>query len=99
MLLADIEHREAPLFHPSRHEPIGISGDQQPNVIGDLDRFLALELDEVKIARDEILNLAFGGMVAGPKAFVCVQQQGRDEMRIEARGDIARVGDGDVLFA
>jgi hypothetical protein len=65
--LPDIEHGEAPLLHPGRDQPIGIAADQKADKVADTYRLLALELDEMEIAGDEILNLAFGSMVAGPK--------------------------------
>jgi hypothetical protein len=39
-----------------------------------------------ELAGDEILELAFGLLVAGPKAFVRVQHQQRDHVRVEAAG-------------
>jgi hypothetical protein len=52
-----------------------------------------------EIAGHQMLDLALGGMVAGPKPFVGMEQQGRNEMRVEPPGDIAPVGNGDVMLA
>jgi len=99
MVFADVEHGEAAFFHASRDQPIRVATDQEANVIADLDRLLALEFDKMPFAGDKILDLAFGCVIAGPKPFIGVQQQRRDEMRVEPAGDIAWLRGGDIVFA
>jgi len=52
----------------------------------------------MEIAGDKVLDLALGSMIAGPEPFVGVQQQCRDEICVEPPGDIARIGDSDVVL-
>ena len=48
----------------------GRAGVAFPIVIADLNRFSTLELDEMEISGDEIFDLAFGRMVAGPETLI-----------------------------
>ena len=70
MGFADVQDGEPALLESGRHLPILITGHQQPRVVGDPKRFFAFELDRMFVAGDQVFQLAFGLLVAGPKAFV-----------------------------
>ena len=91
MGVAHVQHGEPALLEPGRHLPVRITGHQQPHVVVDPERLPALELDRMALAGDQVLQLAFGLLVASPETLVGVQHQQRDHVAVEPSGDVTRV--------
>jgi hypothetical protein len=64
---SSLQHRKAPFFKTGGYEPIGITGDEQSDEISNPNWLLSLVFDEAEIAGNQILNLAFCSVIAGPE--------------------------------
>src|SRR6266487_1196643 len=80
MMGGNIEDSEPALIEPRGHDPVLITGHKQAHIVLDPDRLLAFEFNEVTVTGDQVAQLAFGTMVAGPEAFIGLEQQARHQM-------------------
>ena len=78
--VANIDDGEPSLIKRRGHEPILVAGYKQAHIVLYLDRLLGFEFNKVALTCDQVSQLAFGGVVAGPEALVGVEQQAAHEM-------------------
>jgi hypothetical protein len=71
---SDVDHGEAALVLTGRHDPVLVRRNEEAHEVLEPDRVETLGLDHLRLGCDQSLEPALGGLVAGPEAFVCLEE-------------------------
>src|SRR5688572_11665399 len=99
MLLADVKYRETSLLVPCGDDPLRVTRNEDAHMIRNRDRIDELAFEELRLTRDEVFQLPFSLVVAGPKRFLGLKQEALREMRVEVARDVARTAGRDMMRA
>src|SRR6516225_7406910 len=95
--VAYVERSEPALVESCRYQPVLIAARKKADVVWYANRFKALQFDPVVPAGDQVLQLAFGSAISGPKPLIGMKKDAGHEMAVEASRHKARVRDQSVV--